>query len=88
MAKPPKRSPLTPLQIAGLLAFSVVVGYPSWTGVGGAMWGASPSSSFTLLSLLGLLAALTAVLIVVLDGAHRPVKSPKNEVPHRRGNSS
>ena len=88
MAKPPKRSPLTPLQIAGLLAFSVVVGYPSWTGVGRAMWGGSTSSSVTFLSLLGLLAAVTAVLIVVLDGAHQPVKSLKNDVQHRRDNSS
>jgi hypothetical protein len=86
MAKTAKR-PLTPLQVTGLLAFSVVVGYPSWLGVSKAMWGGS-SNSIAMLSLLGLLAAVTAVLIVVSDGAHQSVKSLKNEAPRRRDNSS
>jgi hypothetical protein len=86
-AKRPPLPPLPPLQIVGLLAFSIVVGYPAWIGLGNEMWGASSSSSGTLLFLLRLLAAVAALLIAVSDGFHQPVKSLKDDMPHRRDDS-
>jgi hypothetical protein len=49
-------------QAVALLAFSLVVGYPSSIGLGRAMWGISGSPYVNLLSLLGFFAAAAAFL--------------------------